>query len=217
MWVSQLRNCSLCSVSMSGLTIPDNEILDSLVEKWSKVPSDIPKTKNNYYLRMMDILYGHEPDYIKWMSDPYKMKQMQMNLGNFIQELIGSLENHTNYGTGHISGLDGCNKNDSTGVYIEYEMKIDENTTNSASLEKSIEKLIESSKRTGSKPLLIQFFRTAKISEKNKYKRYLITGDEYLKLYAPEIGGIRGLISAIESRRSPLSLWINEPETIPVY
>ena len=85
MWVSQLRNCSLCSVSMSGLTIPDNEILDSLVEKWSKVPSDIPKTKNNYYLRMMDILYGHEPDYIKWMSDPYKLKHMQMILGIFIQ------------------------------------------------------------------------------------------------------------------------------------
>ena len=180
--------------------LPPQEALTTLIKKCSKKPSDTCKPRSDHYNRAMKILYGAHPEYTKWLEDPYMKKQMEMNLGNFIQEYIGNLKNHSDYGTGHETGLDGCNQSD-TGLFIQYELKIDENTTNSSSLKKSIEKLQDNAEKYGSVPLLIQFFRTRKVSSKCKFATYLINGDDYLNKYvSPKIGGIEGLIRHMEMR-----------------
>jgi hypothetical protein len=181
--------------------LPSREVLDTLIKKWGSEPSTTCKPRSDHYNRVMRILYGTYPEYNKWLENPYMKKQMEMNLGNFIQDYIGNLKNHYNYGTGHETGLDGCNTNDA-GLFIQYEMKIDDHTTNSSSLKKSIEKLQENAKKYGSVPLLIQFFRVRKVSDACKFKEYLISGDEYLNKYvSSEIGGIEGLISHMEMMR----------------
>lgn len=179
--------------------LPSREVLNTIITKWNSVPRSTHKSRSDHYHRMMKVLYGMYPEYTTWLEDPYMRKQMEMNLGNFIQDYIGHLKNHINYNVGHETGLDGCNTDD-TGVFIQYEIKIDENTTNSSSLLKSIEKLQENAEKYGSKPLLIQFFRESKISERTRFKDYLISGEDYLNKYvSPEIGGMEGFVSKTEN------------------
>jgi hypothetical protein len=183
---------------MSESFLPSSDVLEHLVLKWGTPPDTKTKCRTDQYMRMMKILYGRYENYEQWLKEPGMKKQMEMNLGNFVQEYIGNLKNHVNYKTGHETSLDGENVKED-GTKIIYEMKIDEKTTNDASLKKSIERLEGVAKTYKVQPLLIQFFRRSKISEKNKFKDILISGEDYLnKHVSPSIGGIDGLISHIE-------------------
>lgn len=191
---------------MCGELLPSSDVVKELVTRWGRPPEKKSKCRTDKYMRMMELLYGKHENYKQWLKDPGLKKQMEMNLGYFVQACIGNLKNHTNYREGHETGLDGEQVRED-GTKILYEVKIDEKTTNDASLKKSIERLQEATtKDPGVKPLLIQFFRQGRISVRNKYRNILISGEDYLNQYvSPSIGGIDGLISHMENHLKSLS------------
>ena len=190
---------------MSENFLLPGEVVKELVVQWGVPPEKKPKCKTDQYMRMMELLYGRHENYKQWLKDPGLKKQMEMKLGYFVQACIGNLKNHTNYREGHETSLDGEQVRED-GTKILYEVKIDERTTNDASLRKSIEQLQEAAlKESGVKPLLIQFFRRARISKGNKYRGILISGEDYLNEYvSPTIGGVDGLISHMENHLKSL-------------
>jgi hypothetical protein len=178
---------------------PDGSTIMEIIRRWSKKPLVKEKERHECYDRFMKLLYGHYDDYEEWLTDPRMQKQMQMNIGYFIQDLIGNLKGHTNFREGHASGLDG--ENALNNKLILYEIKIDNHTTNSSSLQECINKLEKNARLYNSKPLLIQFFRTKKVSACGKYSEFLIDGNDYLNRYvSKDIGGIEGLISTMETK-----------------
>jgi hypothetical protein len=174
--------------------LPDGSTILRLIHKWAKPPTKKAKKRPECYTRLMRLLYGHYDEYEQWMKDPELLKQMQMNVGHFIQDLIGNMKGHSNFHEGHPTGLDG----ESTlhGTHIVYEVKVDDFTTNSSSLQECVNKL---QKVSCTKALLIQFFRMRKVVPGTKHSQYIIDGDEYLNTYvSPEIGGVDGFLSELE-------------------
>ena len=176
---------------------PDGSTVLGLIQKWSKKPVVKVKERHECYDRVMKLLYGHHDEYEEWLTDPGMQKQMQMNIGYFIQDLVGNLKGHSNFREGHATGLDG--ESTLNGAHVLYEIKVDDRTTNSSSLQECINKLEKATDINGAKPLLIQFFRTTKVTPNGKYSRFLIDGEDYLnKCVSADIGGIEGLISTME-------------------
>jgi hypothetical protein len=134
---------------------PDGSTVMGLIQKWSKKPVVKVKERHECYDRVMKLLYGHHEDYEEWLTDPGMQKQMQMNIGYFIQDLIGNLKGHTNFREGHASGLDG--ENILNGAHILYEIKVDDRTTNSSSLQECINKLKRLQSTTALNPCSYSF------------------------------------------------------------
>jgi len=181
---------------MSDFLPNEDKVMDIIKER-SIRPTKKVKKCHECYDRVMKLLYRDYTDYEKWLTDPGLQKQMQMNIGDFIQDLIGILPGHSNFRKGHPTGLDGENTLNKTRIL--YEIKVYDHTTNSSSMDECINKLKRATEGTSTQPLLIQFFRTKNITPRGKYSKFLISGDDYLNNYvSPDIGGIDGLISYIE-------------------
>lgn len=177
--------------------VPVGRVVSGIIRKWSNPPTKKIKKRHECYDRVMKLLYGHHSEYEQWLSDPELKKQMQMNVGYLIQDLIGNLKGHTNFREGHPTGLDGENTLNETRIL--YEIKVDDHTTNGGSLQECINKLERATEHSDTKPLLIQFFRTKNIAPNSKHSKFLISGEDYLNKYvSPNIGGIEGLISEFE-------------------
>ena len=176
--------------------LPSEDKVLEIIKRWSIPPTKKIKTKSENYNRILKVLYGHHLDFEEWLKDPEFKKQMQMNVGYFIQDLIGNMKDHKNYEQGHETGLDGENnlKNPS-----KYEIKVDENTTNSSSKDECINKLKRATEGTSTRPLLIQFFREKMPTPRSKYSDIQITGESYLNDHVSiDIGGVNGLITYVE-------------------
>jgi hypothetical protein len=176
--------------------LPTEDKVLEIIKRWSNPPTKKIKTKSENYDRILKVLYGHHPDFEKWLKDPELKKQMEMNVGYFIQDLIGNMKDHINYEQGHETGLDGENNIKNP---VKYEVKVDERTTNSSSLDECINKLKRATEGTSTKPLLIQFFREKMPTLRSKYSDIQITGESYINNYiSMDVGGVNGLITYLE-------------------
>jgi len=176
--------------------LPTEDKVMELIKKWSSPPSKKNNTRPDTYNRILHILYGHYPEFKEWLNDSELKKQMEMNVGYFIQDLIGSLKYHTNYEQGHHTGLDGESNIKNP---IKYEIKVDERTTNSSSKEECINKLKKATEGTTTIPLLIQFFREKMPTPRSAHSDIIITGESYLNNHvSKDIGGVNGLTMYIE-------------------
>lgn len=176
--------------------LPKEDEVLKIIKKWSEPPIKRNKTKTENYNRILKVLYGNHPEFEEWWGDLELKKQMEMNVGYFIQDIIGNLKDHKNYEEGHETGLDGENN---IKIPIKYEIKVDEKTTNSSSKDECISKLKRATEGTGIKPLLIQFFRENAPTQRSKHHDIIITGESYINDYVSlDIGGVNGLITHLE-------------------
>ena len=176
--------------------LPTEDKVLEIIKRWSNPPTKKIKTKSENYDRILKVLYGYHPDFEEWLKDPELKKQMEMNVGHFIQDLIGNMKDHINYEQGHETCLDGENNIKNP---VKYEVKVDERTTNSSSLDECINKLKRATEGTSTKPLLIQFFREKMPKLCSKYSDILITGESYINNYiSMDVGGVNGLITYLE-------------------
>lgn len=178
--------------------LPTEDKVLEIIKKWSISPTKRIKTKykSENYDRILKVLYGHHLDFEEWMKDPELRRQIEMNVGYFIQDLIGNMKDHTNYEQGHETGLDGENNIKNP---IKYEVKVNERTTNSSSKDECINKLKRATEGTCVKPLLIQFFREKMPTPRSKYCGIEIAGESYINDYVSEdIGGMNGFITHVE-------------------
>jgi|TARA_B110000503_G_scaffold41151_1_gene67705 hypothetical protein len=184
--------------------LPSEATILKLIHKHAKPPT-LKKVKNVGKSRLMDLLYGHYEEYSVWKKHPDLLKQMQMNVGYFIQDIIGNCAGHINYNQGHSTKIDG--ENTLNAKRVMYEIKVDENTTNDSSLRACINTLKKAEAEHDITPLFIQFFRTNNIIDSNKNKKILISGNDYLNEYvSPSIGGVEGLLSHIDRSAPPCKL-----------
>lgn len=182
--------------------LPNRNVVANNIKKFSIIP--VKSNNTNFWKtpkgRAMAVLYGRFDTYKTWYEDASMKKVMEMNLGNFMQSVFGSLEFHEDLGVGHPSGLDiQANVPEKTKKLIE--LKLDFNTTNSSSLTECINKLKKATDGTDIQPLLVQIFREKPLTERHKYSNIIITGDQYLNEHvSPDIGGLDGLISYLETQ-----------------
>jgi len=176
--------------------LPTEAKVVEIIKRWSNPPTKKNKTKSENYNRILQVLYGHHSEFEEWLNDSELKKQMEMNVGYFIQDLIGNMKDHKNYEQGHETGLDGESNVKNP---VKYEIKVDEKTTNSSSLDECINKLKRATEGTSTKPLLIQFFREKMPTLRCKYNDIQITGESYINDYVSvDIGGMNGFITHVE-------------------
>lgn len=172
-----------------------NEKIEIIKNKWAIDPSKehTKKKENILKKKTLEILYSKYDNYNDMINSPEMKKRMEMNLGYFMQDIFGSFVNHENYYESHETGLDGFNKKHN----IMYEVKLDANTTNSSSLDACIQKLKAAEKKHGCTGKIIQVFRTTNVTNRNKYSKYIISGDDYIKRYVDDFIDLKNLIETI--------------------
>lgn len=172
--------------------------IKNLIEKYRHPPPEKNESKkNDLKMRVMKILFGNFDQYEEWLCCNYKRRWMEQKVGEFMQEIFGTLKGHEDLKIGHPSKVDIKTDND-----IFLELKVDAQTMNSDS-KHSVNLKLEELQKKGYKAFCVQMFR----KEKNEPKNNHMSGNKYLNEYvSKDIGGMEGLINYIEKVDTSLDI-----------